>query len=239
LLDQLDFQQVAHPETIEPVLSRWAKLDDKFDGKPSEGYFTSLSIKDEFRCLIAALYGTTWSNSRLTVQGSPSAKDVAMRCACYGNAQLSERQMKAGYHRDGGEYLFATIYNKNLFSNSKLRKLFEEEQLGWRDDHFLARYLKNFERARKERPYLESFLPNDAQTKATNKDPSATNLDEKAVVRAVETAANRIAARISHQISIAVLVIVGIYLLYHYGLTVLGFLAAVLYMIGQGVGIWK
>jgi hypothetical protein len=38
LLDQLNFQQVAHPETIEAVLSRWAKLDDKM-----EGYFTSLS----------------------------------------------------------------------------------------------------------------------------------------------------------------------------------------------------
>jgi hypothetical protein len=136
-------------------------------------------------------------------------------------------------------YLFATMYNKNLFSNGKLRKLFEEEQLGWRDDHFLARYLRNFELVRKKWPYLESFLPNDVQAKATNKRPMATGLDEKAVVRAVETAANRIAARISHQIYIAVLVIVGIYLVYHYGLTILGFLAAVVYMIEQGVGILK
>jgi hypothetical protein len=57
LLDQLDFQQVAHPETLENVLSRWEKLDDRDSkGEPFEGYFTSLSLKDEFRCLIAALY---------------------------------------------------------------------------------------------------------------------------------------------------------------------------------------
>jgi hypothetical protein len=133
------------------------------------------------------------------------------------------------------------MYNSNLFSNSKLRKLFEEEQLGWWGGGLSARYLRNFELVRKERPYLESFLPSDVQAKAgTTKDAPATKndgLDEKAVVRAVETAVNRIAARISHQISIAVLVIVGIYLVYHYGLTVLGFLAAVAYMIGQGVGI--
>ena len=81
LLDQLDFQHVAHPEKIEAVLSRWGKLDGKM-----EGYFTSLSLKDEFRCLIAALYGTTFSNNKSAVQGSRSAKDVAMRCAYYGNA---------------------------------------------------------------------------------------------------------------------------------------------------------
>ena len=50
LLDQLDFQHVANPEAIEAVLSRWAKLDDN-DG----GYFTSLSLKDEFRCLHRSL----------------------------------------------------------------------------------------------------------------------------------------------------------------------------------------
>jgi hypothetical protein len=104
-----------------------------------EGYFTSLSLKDEFRCLIAALYGCTWSNNTLAVQGSPSAKDVAMRCAYYGNAELSARQMKRGYERDRGVYVFAMMYNNNLFSNSKLRKLFEEEQVGWGGD-LLRRY---------------------------------------------------------------------------------------------------
>jgi hypothetical protein len=230
LLDQLDFLQVAHPETIETVLSRWTKLDDKM-----EGYFTSLSLKDEFRCLIAALYGRTWSNSKSAVQGSPSAKDAAMRCAYYGNAQLSAQEMKAGYSRDQGVYVFATMYNDNLFSNSKLRKLFEEEQLGWGGD-LSARYLKNFELVRKERPYLESFLPNDVRTEAAATKNGA--VDEKAIARAVETAVNKIATKISQQIYIALLVIAGIYLVYHYGLTVLGFLAAAVYMIGHGVGIW-
>jgi len=212
LLDQLDFQQVTHPETIEAVLLRWAKLDDKM-----EGYFTSLSLKDEFRCLIAALYGSTFSNNKSAVQGNASAKDVAMRCAYYGNARLSAQEMKAGYKRDS-VYVFATMYNSNVFSNSKLRKLFEEEQLGW-DGDLSVRYLKNFELVRKERPYLESFLPNDVQ---------------------IEAAATKgaISAKIVRFINVSLLVIAGIYLVYNYGLTVLGFLAAAVYMIGHGVGIW-
>jgi hypothetical protein len=89
---------------------------------------------------------------------------------------------------------------------------------------------------RKERPYLESFLPTDVRKEAaTTKNDG---VDEKAIARAVETAVNKIATKISQQIYIALLVIAGIYLVYNYGLTVLGFLAAAVYMIGHGVGIW-
>jgi hypothetical protein len=243
LLDQLDFQQVANPERIETALSRWAQLDDSgYEGKPLEGYFTSLSLKDEFRCLIAALYGRTWSNKKLAVQGNPSAKDVAMRCAYYGNAELSAQEMKRGYKRDRGVYLFATMYNNNLFSNNKLRKLFEEEQVGWGGD-LLRRYLKNLELVRKERPYLESFLSNEVRSET--KEAAATKnegVDESAIARAVETglntALNKLTAKISRLIYIGMLAFLGVYLVYNYGLTVLGFLAAAVYMVGHGVGIW-
>jgi hypothetical protein len=202
-------------------------------------HFTSLSLKDEFRCLIAALYGTTFSNNKSAVQGSPSAKDVAMRCAYYGNARLSGKEMKAGYKRDLGVYVFATMYNRDLFFDSKLRKLFEEEQLGW-DGDSSARYLKNFELVRKERPYLESFLPNDVRAEAAA--TKNNGVDEKAIARAVESglniALNKITAKIVRFINVSLLVIAGIYLVYNYGLTVLGFLAAAVYMIGHGVGIW-
>jgi hypothetical protein len=90
LLDELDFQQVHHPRSVEPVLTRWAQLEDSgSDGNPIDGYFTSLSLKDEFRCLVAALYGGTFANNKIAVQGGPKEKDVAMRCAYYGNADLT------------------------------------------------------------------------------------------------------------------------------------------------------
>jgi hypothetical protein len=241
LLDALDFQQVAHPEKVDTVLSRWAKLDDKGNEKPIEGYFTLLSLKDEFRCLIAALYGRTFSNNRLTVQGSPSAADVAMRCAYYGNAELSARQMKAGFARDWGVYLFAVMYNDNLFSNHKLRKFFEEEQLA--GSELTARYLKNFEFKRKKRPFLESFLSSDAREEAaTGKDsrPETTSMTpqdertmERAVKRGVDVALHKFATEILTSVYKVILVLAGVYLVYQYGLYVLGALIAVVSMVGH------
>jgi hypothetical protein len=60
----------------------------------------------------------------------------------------------------------------------------------------------------------------------------------RAVESGLNTALNKITAKIVRFINVSLLVIAGIYLVYHYGLTVLGFLAAAVYMIGHGVGIW-
>jgi hypothetical protein len=240
LLDQLDFLHVAHPEKIDTALSRWAQLDDKFNGKPMEGYFTSLSLKDEFRCLIAALYGCTWSNNKSTVQGSPSSRDVAMRCAYYGNAELSVSGMKAGFARDRSAYVFATMYNNNLLSNHKLRKLFEEGQLELAGSDLTARYLKNFELKRKKWPFLESFLSSEVREESTP--TKADGVDEKAIARAaergVDAALHKYTAEIFRSIYKVMFVIVGVYLVYKYGLDVLAFLIAVAYMVGHALGIW-
>ena len=247
LLDQLDFLHVAHPEKINTVLSRWAKLDDKVNEKPIEGYFTSLSRKDEFRCLIAALYGRTISNTYLTVQGSPSAADVAMRCAYYGNAELSARQMKAGYARDRDVYVFSVMYNDNLFRSHKLRKFFEEEQLQ-EGRELTARYLKNFELKRRDWPFLESFLSSDAREEvatgredsrleATSMTPQDEKTIERAVERGVDVALRKFTAEISRSIYKIILVLVGVYLVYQYGLYVLGALVAVVSMVGHAMGI--
>lgn len=67
LLDNLNYQKVETPKNIDHVLARWAALDDRdSDGKPHEGYFTSLPLKDEFRCFVAALYGRGYVSNRWT-----------------------------------------------------------------------------------------------------------------------------------------------------------------------------
>jgi hypothetical protein len=250
LLDALDFLHVAHPAKLESVLARWAQLNDSdHKGEPLEGYYTLLSLKDEFRCLIAALFGRTWSNSKSTIQGSPSAADVAMRCAYYGNAELSARQMKAGYSRDGSEYVFAVMYNDNLFRSHKLRKFFEQEQLTFQSDDLLRRYLRNFELKRKKWPFLESFLPSDVRKeaatgkedsglKATSMTPQDEKTMERAVERGVDVALRKFTTQIFNSIYKIMLVLLGVYLVYQYGLYVLGALIAVVSMVGHAVGIW-
>jgi hypothetical protein len=180
LLGELNFMQTHTPQATEPVLTRWAQLDDK----GSEGYFTSLSLKDEFRCLVASLYGRTYSNGRSDVQGSPTAKDVAMRCAYYGKALLTERELKAGYKRDEEVFVFAAMNNNNVLSKSALRKLFEKMVGG----DMTRRYLRNFELKKKEWPHIESYFPrefreeiapNKEDTRMENLTAAVTNIERR------------------------------------------------------------
>jgi hypothetical protein len=143
-------------------------------------------------------------------------------------------------------YLFAVMYNDNLFRTHKLRKFFEEEQLA--GPELTARYLKNFELKRKEWPFLESFLSNDVRKEAaTGKEDrleatSMTPQDEKTIERAVErgvdTALHKLTAEVFRSVYKVILVLAGVYLVYQYGLYVLGFLVAVVSTVGHALGMW-
>ena len=148
LLDKLAPEQVTRPKKIDHVLARWATLDEGMsDGEVSEGYHTSLSLKEEFRCLIAALYGrgspelTTEDLDRVLksdyaslprsfIHGSPNAKDVALRCAYYGKGDITAKEMKAGYKRDKEVFAFAVLLNDGIYRSPELRKPLREEFWG-------------------------------------------------------------------------------------------------------------
>jgi hypothetical protein len=94
LLINLDFQQVASVESIDGVLSRWAQMDDKDgQGKPFEGYDTSLPLKDEFRCLVAALYGRGFVKNKTVLHGSVNSNEIAVRCAFYGKVEITAKDI--------------------------------------------------------------------------------------------------------------------------------------------------
>jgi hypothetical protein len=117
------------------------------------------------------------------------------------------------------------------------------------DGDLLRRYLRNFELKRKEWPFLESFLSSDAREEAVTGEEesrlettSMTRQDEKTIERAVgrgvDVALRKFGGEISRSICKVILVLVGVYLMYQYGLYVLAALIAVLSMIGHAVGIW-
>jgi ABC-type bacteriocin/lantibiotic exporter with double-glycine peptidase domain len=91
----------------------------------------------------------------------------------------------------------------------------------------------------------DHFLSNDVRKEAaTGKEDSRigtasmTAQDEKTMERTVHTALQKFAAEILTSVYKVILVLVGVYLVYQYGLNVLGFLVAVVYMAGHAVGIW-
>lgn len=150
LLDRLDFQQVHSPEQIDLVLSRWAQLPvPKENDSLGEGYWTGLTIKEEFRCFIAALYGRGFANKRTVVLGRSDDTDVALRCAYYGNGDLTVKDMEAAYKRDEGVFTFAAMLNARTHSRRDLRRLMEEEYLG---GEISQRWLRYDEQIRKTRP---------------------------------------------------------------------------------------
>ena len=104
------------PERIDHVLERWSglKLGGDKEGQEMEGNFTSLPMTQELRCYIAALYGRGFANSYSVHFGSPTAKDIALRCAYYARGDLTKKDMKAGYKRDKYVYLFAASFNSSI-----------------------------------------------------------------------------------------------------------------------------
>jgi hypothetical protein len=184
LLDRLAPEHVANPEKIDHVLARWATLDDRMSGgkvsegegywdkvanqiasdrKPLEGYHTSLSLKDEFRCLIAALYGRGTSKPtaedlrnkdwrlRSFIHGSPNAKDVALRCAYYGKGEITPQEVKAGYKRDEKAFVFAVLFNDKIYEDSALRKLLQEEYWDGMFDRYTRKKRERERRKKQER----------------------------------------------------------------------------------------
>jgi hypothetical protein len=130
LIDGVDPQYAYHPESIDAELARWTSVQiNDFKGNTAEGHFTPLPMVDEFRCLIAALYGKSYGKTETRIHGSAKSSDVVERCAYYGNGNLDLRAMKTGHEKDGDIFTFAALHNDHILFDSKLRKLLEDEYL--------------------------------------------------------------------------------------------------------------
>ena len=132
LIGELDPGNLYVPENaISPILERWAQMPVV---KEEDGYFTALSMRDEFLCLVAAMYGRHYLRNKYNVTkdcilGSPDSPDIVLRCAYYGKAQLTKQKMEDGFARDQDVYLLAVLCNDWVFEHPHLRKLLEDEQL--------------------------------------------------------------------------------------------------------------
>ena len=132
ILITLDPYGVTRPEAarFKQVLERWKGIEIKNDkDEIREGFYTSLSLAEEFRCLIAALYGGDEDLRMKDHIVSPNSEDVAYRCAYYGNASMTPAEIKAASKRDKDAFAFFVLLNDTVLSGMKTRPLIEE--LGW------------------------------------------------------------------------------------------------------------
>jgi hypothetical protein len=154
LLENLDPKFCIWTDKIDDVLERWKSVSvDDYKGRPREGYFTAAPLRDEFRCLIAALYGEGLREKEgIVIHGFANASDVALRCAYYGNAELTAKDMKEGHERDRGVFVFAVLFNDHVYLASPLRKLLEETFL---TGNLKARYRHRCEQLHKHYPNFD------------------------------------------------------------------------------------
>jgi hypothetical protein len=128
LLNTLEPKHCARREEISHVIDRWRRAEVKnYKGEPEEGRSTHLSLTEELTCLIGALYEhrTTSQKNKPPLFGTAEDKDIALRCAFYGCAEMSEKEITAGYQRDKDVFVFAAIKNTLLYLSAKTRALLE------------------------------------------------------------------------------------------------------------------
>ena len=119
-------------EQAREALSRWAPLKiKKGNNEPDsdqDGYYTALTLVEEFRCLVAALYGRWWEKGKSATLGDHTSEDVVVRCAFYGNAasnELAPKTVQAAVTRDSGVFSFAALWNNSVLLDKGLRATLE------------------------------------------------------------------------------------------------------------------
>lgn len=110
-------------QAVLDTIARWqgVTVTRAFSNREQEGYYTTLPLADEFRCLIAALYGSIFADGKSTRVGAPDSEDVALRCAYYGHAEMKVAAMQAAHKKDDVTFTFAAMFNNSLLLNKECR----------------------------------------------------------------------------------------------------------------------
>jgi hypothetical protein len=136
LLYNLDRERAPYPDSNPMiVLNRWRALpiektkDDDIYGFPKGHWTHSLETGQEFLCYMAAVFGA-WSEPgvkpmKINYLGSFDDPDQLMRCAYYGHAKLTPKQMELAAQRDGDAFMLAALCNDRMYSTEARAKLEE------------------------------------------------------------------------------------------------------------------
>ena len=166
LFNNLNPSQVRQSNDIDSILDRWSveSIKNYKDDEEAEGYFTSLSLKEEFRCLIASLFGRIYGGTNKGVSitnqnddsfhllGTRDAEEIALRCIYYGKANMTLPEMEAAYEQDSDVFVYAALNNTQLF-HDKSKRCFIEQNL---NDNLVYKYKRHCEQIHSQ---YKSFDP--------------------------------------------------------------------------------
>lgn len=132
LLMGVDPARAKSPQSLEEAreaVDRWKGLKVPRTYKPEEGdeqgHYTQLSLLEEFRCLVAALYGRAFVDNKFAYIGGLQDEDVAMRCVAYARTKLTVEQMHQARQRDEFAFVLTALFNNEILLDKKCRGALE------------------------------------------------------------------------------------------------------------------
>jgi hypothetical protein len=130
LLNSLDPRRAGLPDgDPSETLKRWKAVrvsESSRDGELREGYYTGLPVGEEFQCATAALYGCYSGDGKVIYLGSAEDSDRVLRCAHYGSASLTPAMIQLAYHRDADVFVYAALFNENVYNSPECRAAIED-----------------------------------------------------------------------------------------------------------------
>lgn len=118
--------QVAGPDNLDAALDRWSNASIT-----GEGLFTQLSLGQEFRCYVAAMYPTGFANNKTVLFGDARSTDVARRCAFYAKGAMKTKDIEKYSEQDGAAFVFAVLLNWELLRRAESRAVLQQISETW------------------------------------------------------------------------------------------------------------
>jgi hypothetical protein len=141
-----------------PIFKRWQPLELSDDFKKyHEGDAPGLDLKEEFLCMLAAVYGwysakTPDNKMKIIYMGSADSPDLLLRCAYYSDdRKIATEQMQTTHDRDGDAFVLAALYNDTFFWDAKKRASLE----GFLRGRLIHRYKRRCEQIKKKHPEFD------------------------------------------------------------------------------------
>lgn len=195
VVSNLNPAQAKHPDKNPlPLIERWRAVvvSDRYEKHFEYMGMTELPFKEEFCCLLAAIYGEYWVDQKAVCIGDLNSSDVIRRCAFYGTQKMTAGQMQEAHNRDGNVFTLAALCNDSLFYNRETRLKLEDFLGG---DLFF-RYRKRCEQLKARWPNFE-MGPIGENAKDIWADDLPRASDEKNSLERLEEHLNAIQARVA------------------------------------------
>lgn len=145
---------VAIETPINATLEKWAGFEARdYRGETEEGVYTDLPLAEEFRCIVAAVYGSRLVGSGYERAGTPNSTTIYERCAFYGSAPLTKKLVAEYFAKDGTAFGLAFSFNESAMSDNAAREAFEENSFRWPDT-----YRRRMAGLARKRKYLRTVI---------------------------------------------------------------------------------